>query len=101
MSDTPAALRWRALVDEHRSSGLTCRAFAEARNLNPSTFAWWRAELRRRGRDQAEQPATFTALTVARPVGHVVLQLENHGARVVVDRDTDLDLLRQLLVALA
>lgn len=105
MSDTPAALRWRSLLEEHRTSGLSYRAFAEARNLNPSTFAWWRSELRRRDRSHSDVDVgatpEFTALTVVKPLGNVVVQLDHHAARVVVDHDTDLDLLRQLLAALS
>jgi len=101
MSDTPAARRWRALVNEHRTSGLTYIAFAESRQVNPSTFAWWRSELRKRDRDVRRPGPTFTALTVAKPQGKVVLRLDHHAAHVVVDGETDLDLLRQMLVALS
>lgn len=102
MSETPTARRWRRLVKQHRTSGLSCRAFAEANNVNPATFSWWRCELRRRDRQagEGEPEPTFTALTVAKPVGQVALQLDEHPARIIVDRDTDLDLVRQLLVVL-
>ncbi len=101
MSDTPAARRWRALLDEHRTSGLTYRAFAQSRHVNPSTFAWWRCELRRRDADAQVPTPTFTALTVAKPRRNLTLRLDEYAAHVVVDADTDLDLLGRLLAALA
>lgn len=44
------AAEYRHLVREHRRSGLSARAFAEAHGINPATFGWWRSELRRRSR---------------------------------------------------
>ena len=69
MPDTPAARRWRALVEAHACSGLTTRAFAEREDVNPRTLAWWRWRLRRG--DRATQPVvyapSFTEVTVEPP----------------------------------
>ena len=105
MADTPAARRWRAIVEEQRESGLTVRAFAESNSLNPKTLAWWRSRLRKLDREAAaaELVPTFTAVTGAPDLtaGTVVLALDDHRAHVVVDRDTDLELLRRLLEVVA
>jgi transposase-like protein len=101
MSETPAARRWRKIVADHDASGLTIRAFAEARGLNRGTLAWWRSQLRKFDGDSDVPQTQFTALTVVEPVGTVVLALDDHKAHVVVDHLTDLGLLRRLLEAMA
>lgn len=105
MPDTPAAHRWRALVEAHACSGLTTRAFAEREDVNPRTLAWWRWRLRRA--DQDAQPVvyapSFTELTVEplEPRRSVVLAFDALPVHVVVDAQTDLAMLRQLVRALA
>jgi hypothetical protein len=103
MQDTPAARRWRALVEEHAASGLTNKAFAAKKKINPRTLVWWRSHLKKA--DAARQlpvpkPA-FTEVVVAQPDRTVVLALDDFGAHVVVDHDTDLGLLRRVLEAVA
>jgi hypothetical protein len=46
---------WRQTLADWRSSGLSVRAFCEARDLRPTTFDYWKRELQRR--DQAPSPA--------------------------------------------
>lgn len=101
MHDTPAAKRWRKLAEEHARSDLSVRAFAEANDVNPRTFAWWRSRLRQLDAQRAAREPEFTELTVARPEPTVVLALDRFHAHVVVDHDTDLALLRRLLEACA
>jgi hypothetical protein len=100
--DTRAARRWAPLVDEHRRSGLTIKAFCEKHNLNHGTFGWWRLRLLRDPVPQQPKTETFIALELAgdpvRPT--VVVALESFDAHIVVDRKTDLTLLRDLLAAL-
>lgn len=105
MVHTPAATRWSRLIDEQEASGLSLRDFAAERDLNPSTLAWWRSRLgrgRARGEPLAAQPV-FDQLAVEstgpapRPEGTVVIVLERLEAHVVVDHETDLALLRQVL----
>ncbi len=103
MRETPATRRWRAIVEEQKTSGLSVRAFADSRNLKASTLNWWRGRLRKLEREaaQVDDGPQFTALTVAEPVGTVVLALDGHKAHVVVDQETDLRLLRQVIEAIA
>jgi transposase-like protein len=96
MSQTPATLRWTGIVRQHERSGLTIREFAEAHAVNPNTLAWWRTRL-----GVARRRTTFVEVTVEEleePVVDVVL--DRYDARVAVDRDTDLELLRDILAAL-
>ncbi len=96
MSQTPATRRWSAIVGRHEQSGLTIRQFAEANDLNPNTLAWWRTRL-----GVARRRTTFVEVTVEEvdePVVEVVL--DRYDARVAVDRQTDLEFLRDLLAAL-
>jgi hypothetical protein len=46
---------WRQTLADWRTSGLSVRAFCEARDLRPTTFDYWKRELHRR--DQAASPA--------------------------------------------
>jgi hypothetical protein len=39
--------KWRALIAAQARSGMTVRAFAEARGIVTATMYWWRARLRR------------------------------------------------------
>jgi hypothetical protein len=103
MPDTPAARQWRALVEEHAASGLTNKAFAAEKNVNPRTLAWWRSKLKHADTTPqlpARQPM-FTEAVVDRGDLTVVLALESFDAHIVVDHDTDLALLRRLLEAVA
>lgn len=106
MAQTPAAARWSALIEQHEASGLTIKAFAEQKGVNPSTLAWWRSRL---GRVQGGQATgRFVELRVAEQASlerrtddpTVVLTLDSFAAHVVIDRETDLDLLKQVLRAL-
>ncbi len=99
MSDTPAARRWRPIIAEQERSGLSIRKFAESRGYKASTLAWWRSRLR-----QKPVKSTFVEVPVVSQfvpaTPSIVLELDSFEARVLVDPDTDLALLKKLLVAL-
>lgn len=103
MRDTPAARRWRSLVEEQAASGLTIKAFAEQKDVNAGTLAWWRSQLR--PADAApklpSQAPTFTEVVVEPHEPKLVVVLDDFRAHVVVDRDTDLGLLRRVLKAVS
>jgi transposase-like protein len=115
MVHTPAATRWSEIIDQQEASGQSVQEFAAAHDLNRATLAWWRSRLgRSRRRSQAacapERPV-FDQLAVVGPQqtsapevplveGTVVIALERLDAHVVVDRETNLRLLRQVLDAL-
>lgn len=102
MVHTPAAARWSAIIDRHEASGLSIREFAEENDLNPSTLGWWRSKLGRahaQSRPVGPMPQ-FVEVEVAGPERTVVIAFDRLNAHVVVDRDTDLELLRQVLEAL-
>ena len=105
MARTQAATRWSKLIDQHEDSGLTIGAFAKERGLNANTLAKWRSQL---GRTRSYKPrSTFVELKLAEPPAAegtedptVVLALDGYAAHVVVDRDTDLGLLKCMLKTL-
>jgi transposase-like protein len=111
VSLTPAARRGSALIDEYEASGLGLRAFARQRDINPSTLSSWRSKLGRTSGTKA-QPAAFTELVVGEEApapedgggvqerGGLVVRLGGRAAEVVVDADTDLELLRRVVDAL-
>jgi len=103
MPDTPAARRWRALVEAHAASGLTNRAFAQKAGVNPRTLTWWRSQLRRADRAADATAPVFAEVTVEPPTPRrsVALAFDDLKVHVVVRPDTDMALLRQLVAALA
>lgn len=48
---TPRGRQWLTIIEEWEGSGLAMRAFCALRGVNPATLAWWRQELKRRGRE--------------------------------------------------
>jgi hypothetical protein len=64
------AAEWRELVAEQERSHVGHAAFARSRGLNPTTFAWWKCELRRRNRaavDDGGGPPRFIEVVPERP----------------------------------
>ena len=105
VQQTPAAQRWTAIIDEQEASGQTIRAFAADRGLNISTLSWWRCHLgrsRARKAGKRDQPVAFDEVAIAdeQNRGTVVLAFDRLHAHVVIDDDTDLALLRDVLDAL-
>ena len=102
MSTSRAADRWHAIIDRFEASDQTLREFAESNDLNRKTLAWWRWEL---GRSSSARQPSFVELVVADeqlPVraSTLIVELGTTGARVVVEDDTDLGLLRRVAEAL-
>jgi transposase-like protein len=97
--DSSASARWAAIVEQHEQSGQTIRAFAAQHGLNPQTLSWWRWKVGRT--ERSAQTSPFVEVSVHRPVEPtVVLAFEDYRAHIVVDQDTDLELLRKLLAVL-
>jgi lambda repressor-like predicted transcriptional regulator len=92
---TPAARKWRPIVERARASGLSMRTYAQQNGFNPNTLAWWNSRL---GRDARPDEATFLELV---PAPAVALCVHVGQVRVLVDGDTDLRLLRRVVEALA
>lgn len=101
-ASTPAARRWAALLDLHDATDLSTRDFAVRHGVNHRTLAWWRSTLRRPRRRlpplERPAPTSFIEVRVARVPLRV--HLGRGDAHVVVDADTDLDLLRAVVAAL-
>ena len=100
--------RWTEIIDQHEASGLSIRAFAQRKGVNPSTLAWWRSRLGRAVSRGKRKSKVFQELTVRGEPGDkqvitettVVVALDDLAAHVVVDGQTDLTLLKRVLVAL-
>ncbi len=97
--------RWKPLVDALEASSLSVAEFAGRAGVNRNTLAWWRSALRKEATHQRPVPVTTTVTELAvvplrAPGRPVRLHLGHRGAHVDVDRDTDLDLLRDVLDAL-
>lgn len=90
---TPAARRWSAILARAEQSELSMREFAREHGLNPNTMAWWKWRLGQ----QSQEPAFLEVVVVESTPLRVCIG----SAFVEVDRDTDLDLLRRVVEALA
>lgn len=70
---------WAGILGEQQASGLTKKAFCEARNINPATFYYWQrrvetlSEVIAQGFQQL-QPVADHELTVCLAGGEVVLR---------------------------
>jgi hypothetical protein len=98
-----AEARWRAVVEEQRTSGLTVTAFCSTRGIAASSFFAWR----RRLASPASSMPTPTFLEVStneprpEPSPSIELELRDNGRRVLIlRRDFDPTLLRDVLAAL-
>lgn len=98
---TSAERRWAQLVAEQEAAGATIRAFAKEKGVNARTLAWWRHQLRVRG-IRLPEVVRFDELVVSepRPAPRVLLRVERLGVQVLVEADTDLPRLREVLEAL-
>jgi transposase-like protein len=92
---TPAARRWEPIVRHARRSGVSIRAYAREHGINENTLAWWHWRLG----DDLREP-TFVEVTVA-PEPPRSLRIRVGLARVEVNADTDLALLRRVVEALS
>ena len=90
-----AAARWSGILEEASASELSMREFARSRGLNPNTLAWWKWRLGR------EERATGFVEVVVEDREPSSLCVEVGSARVYVDKHSDLQLLRQVVEALA
>ena len=88
---TPTARKWASVLAEAEDSELSMREFARSRGVNPNTLAWWKWKLGREAHG-----ARFLEVVTGGPLVVVV-----GDARVEVDHDTDLVLLRRVVGALA
>src|SRR5688500_3223485 len=99
MVDTRAASKWASIVERQEQSGQSIGEFAAQHGLNPRTLSWWRWNLGRTERVAA--PSPFVEGKLNRPVvPTVVLAFDDYRVHIVVDQETDLELLRKLLDSL-
>jgi len=100
---------WERLVREQKRSGLSVRAFAERRGVNPHTLSWWRWRIRVEPRSQAVVerfvPVVVEATASSEPdleprVGTVEVELPG-GAKLRFDHPLDVVGLRALAAAFA
>jgi hypothetical protein len=70
---------WAGIMGEQQASGLTKKAFCEARNINAATFYYWQRRVDKPVEEanvgfQQLQPIADYELTVCLPKGEVVLR---------------------------
>jgi hypothetical protein len=120
----PARDRWRAILDEHRESGLGVAAFCRLKAIPTSSFYGWRQKLDATVRASAAKPprrqrASFVRVKMAQagadstlpaagsPVGPLAEREEaslavvlRNGHRLLLGRGFDPQLLQQAVCAL-
>jgi transposase-like protein len=99
MIDQRASSRWGSLVEQLEQSGQSLSAFAAQHGVNPRTLSWWRWNLRRSS--PATEPTHLVEASAVPSLDRtVILAFDDYRAHIVVDHDTDLELLRKLLETL-
>jgi hypothetical protein len=101
---TAAASKWVERVREWRASGKTAEEFASAFDFEGSTLRYWASRLKT---EAAEKPAP-TLVRVVRRRGHssrprsevAEVEVRIGGARIIVRRGFDVELLREVAAAL-
>jgi hypothetical protein len=102
---TESETRWREIVGEWRSSGLTPEAFARDREFKASTLVYWASRLRRAeggavGRAGEAAVGVRMVRVVAQPSASAGVTVRVGAASVVVQTGFDAALLRQVVEAL-
>jgi hypothetical protein len=90
--------RWRALLREHSSSGLSLRAFAAQRGVSANTLAYWKYTRARQTPDFEEIRVVPDAALDRRAALLELVLSSGHTVR--VPSNFDADALRRLLAAL-
>lgn len=98
MRPSATAQRWQRLIDLQAQSGLSVRAFAVERGVNPNTLAWWKSRLGRTACMPSFLPVQIVPSSPP-PVGHIEIGLRS-GRVVRVHGDVDAAALRRILAAL-
>jgi hypothetical protein len=104
---TAAEEKWSSRVSAWRSSGKTLREFSELEGLSASSLRWWSTRLKKLAAEGEATPASTSKIAMARV--HRVppkrdaprVFVEVAGARIVVERGFDVELLREVIRALA
>ena len=81
MKWTTEAIRWKKILEEHRSQGGKRKEFCAQRQIKPSTFDYWRARLKRTAVEEAGlvrvgRVATPTAAIRVRVNDQVMIELD-------------------------
>lgn len=93
---------WRQHMAAWSRSGLSSREYARRNGLNPSTFSWWRGELRRQQLQEHGQRLTLVPVTTpaaAPPAEPLEVSLP-HGVVIRVPEHVDLVRVATLVRAL-
>ena len=96
--------QWTGLLQERAATGETIKAFCENRGISKNTYFYWQKKLREatvrqvatktsNTQSQALVPNGWTRLSEDEPAKTSALPVEIGGCRVMVDNDTDQELL--------
>lgn len=95
-----AAVRWTRVLQEAEASELTQAAFARSNGINPGTLAWWKWRLRQAPVSTPSAQADFVEVVVSPPTPSLRVQVGDRPVHALVNHDTDMTLLRQVVEAL-
>lgn len=101
---TPTAAKWSDRVRDWRASGKTAEEFAAGQNFEATTLRYWASRLKTEGATKPAPPMARVVRVRSAQVGHVgaasELEVAVGGARIVVRRGFDAELLREVAAAL-
>jgi hypothetical protein len=108
MTTTATASKWAERVREWRASGKTAEEFASAFDFEASTLRYWASRLRTEGTEQLAPTLARVVRRRGRPPTSRVdefsaapeVEIVIGGARIVVRRGFDAELLREVAAAL-
>ncbi len=92
-----------AMIERRQSSGLTVRAFCEAENLNLATYYYWHQRLRFK---ENEETPMLVPISIEKPMQHSESNRESleltypNGVRISVPRNSEMNLIRELILIL-
>ena len=90
---------WSRLIEEAQASELSQKAFAQHKEISPTTLSWWKSRLRREAREQSALVAVDVVEDAPTCGAEFRVELTS-GRTVVVPAAFDTGALRRLVAAL-
>jgi hypothetical protein len=92
---------WQRAIEQQRASGLNATRFCKKRSLKRGTFLRWRKRLADQGNDQDFIEVPAITLPCMPRDGNQGLEVRiGHDVRIIVQPDSDLDLVGRFIAAI-
>lgn len=95
--------QWSGIIKECRNSGMSIRWWCKEQSINEKSFYYWQRKLREaacteleNNQGNATEPAGWTKLSPVVRSCETALSIEINGCRVIVNSDTDPELIAKV-----